>query len=291
MVSKMKLLAISGGPDSMLLLNEYKNEKVIVAHVNYHKRDDSNIDENIVRDFCFNHNIKLKVLNVKNKHQGNFQTWARNVRYDFFKEIYNEYNCNQLIVAHHKDDFLETAIFQEESNRKPSFWGIKKQISLFGMDIYRPFIDKYWKSEIIKLNQEQNINYASDYSNELPTYTRNKIRINNKKLTLKQKEELFNKYKNKNILLNKKNDEINYIFAKWQETAFLTKFIKENIHKNELVFLFINSNLSGVKLSSSKVESIKNFILANNGGKQYKLNDSNSLKISNGLLKIIENIN
>ena len=69
-----KLLAISGGPDSMFLLNQYKKKDIVVAHVNYNKRTDSNIDEQIVRDFCLLHNIKLEVLNIKETPKGNFQS-------------------------------------------------------------------------------------------------------------------------------------------------------------------------------------------------------------------------
>ncbi len=72
-MKKKLLLAVSGGPDSMFLLNWYKSKNVVVAHVNYHKREDSDIDEKIVRAFCESNNIPLEVLSVSQKHVGNFQ--------------------------------------------------------------------------------------------------------------------------------------------------------------------------------------------------------------------------
>lgn len=51
-ISKKMLLGVSGGPDSMFLLNLLKNKNIIVAHVNYNKRETSKVDEEIVVDFC-----------------------------------------------------------------------------------------------------------------------------------------------------------------------------------------------------------------------------------------------
>ncbi len=63
----MYLLAISGGPDSMFLLNEYKKSNIIVAHVNYNLRKSSTRDQKIVEDFCNKHNIEVRVLNITKK--------------------------------------------------------------------------------------------------------------------------------------------------------------------------------------------------------------------------------
>ncbi len=91
----MKLLAISGGPDSMLLLEKYKKQKIVVAHINYNKRQDSYIDEQIVKNFCKKYSISLEVLNTTKKLKGNFQNAARDLRYDFFKKVYKKYNCTK----------------------------------------------------------------------------------------------------------------------------------------------------------------------------------------------------
>lgn len=87
-ISKKMLLGVSGGPDSMFLLNLLKNKNIIVAHVNYNKRETSKVDEEIVVDFCKKNNIKYFVLNLK-KHneQGNFQNIARIQRYEFLRKF------------------------------------------------------------------------------------------------------------------------------------------------------------------------------------------------------------
>lgn len=131
----------------MFLLNLYKKKNIVVAHVNYHKRSDSNIDENIVKDFCIKNNIPFELLSVKEKPKGNFQSWARDIRYNFFKEVYIKYKCKELVIGHHMDDFLETAIMQQKTGRTPRFFGIRKKKIINEMNINRPFISLYWKTQ------------------------------------------------------------------------------------------------------------------------------------------------
>jgi tRNA(Ile)-lysidine synthase len=48
------ILAVSGGPDSMFLLDKMRNlnYNFAVAHVNYHQREESSYDEELIRSYC-----------------------------------------------------------------------------------------------------------------------------------------------------------------------------------------------------------------------------------------------
>ena len=85
------LVAVSGGADSMALLDMLKNKqyKLIVAHINYKKRDSSDRDEEIVKKYCEKHNIMCYVDKPTQTNKGNFEEWARNARYTFFKKLYD----------------------------------------------------------------------------------------------------------------------------------------------------------------------------------------------------------
>lgn len=50
------VVACSGGPDSMALLDQLNKQgkDIVVAHVNYKHRDTADRDENIVKDYCKN---------------------------------------------------------------------------------------------------------------------------------------------------------------------------------------------------------------------------------------------
>ena len=90
------LVACSGGPDSMALLDMLIKEKynVIVAHVNYKTREESDSEEQLVKDYCTLHNIKCYVSYFDHKYKGSFEDAARKFRYAFFAEVYQKEKCS-----------------------------------------------------------------------------------------------------------------------------------------------------------------------------------------------------
>ena len=111
------VVACSFGPDSMALLDMLQKQsyQIIVAHVNYHKRNESNSEEKALRKYCFDHFIPCEVLDTKGMTcDKNFQEWAREVRYQFFKKVVEMYDAKAVLVAHQQDDLLETFLMQEQ---------------------------------------------------------------------------------------------------------------------------------------------------------------------------------
>lgn len=142
---KKKVIAISGGVDSMLLAYFYRKKDIVLAYVNYNVRKDTFIDQKIVQDFANKYKKELEILNLDGNtpKNTNFENWARDIRYKFFKEIYKKYDCNEVLLAHHKDDLLETSLMQYQKNNQKLFFGIKQKIVLDQMKINRPFLFKY----------------------------------------------------------------------------------------------------------------------------------------------------
>nr|CAG8433656.1 12618_t:CDS:2 [Entrophospora candida] len=135
---RLYILGISGGPDSMFLLNNLRREKYkfIVSHINYKKRIDSDRDEKIVRDYCQNYSLPLEVYQVENVNyflKGNFQDKARKIRYNFFQRLAEKYQTRYIVVAHHFDDHLETYLLQKqrkvlkENDDKIVIYGLKDE--------------------------------------------------------------------------------------------------------------------------------------------------------------------
>jgi tRNA(Ile)-lysidine synthase len=125
------IAAVSGGPDSMAMLDIYKKNVALVCHVNYQKRDSAYRDAGIVKMYCKNNHIKFNELivteNIYRKYRkinNNFQAIARLIRYDFFLKCAKQMRLNHLLVAHNKDDFLETALMQLGRKSKTLFYGI-----------------------------------------------------------------------------------------------------------------------------------------------------------------------
>jgi len=174
------LVAVSGGPDSMFLLdNLVRNEfKMIVCHVNYHKRWSSNVDEQIVQEYCSSKKITLEVKNIKEEEyqkKKNFQDQARVLRYDFFNEMAQKYQVYNLVVAHHIYDLLETYIIQKQRKAIVSYYGLRSKTTYKSLSIYRPMLELK-KEDILDYLVLYKIKYGFDETNELIIYERNRIR-------------------------------------------------------------------------------------------------------------------
>lgn len=219
------VLACSFGPDSMALFDMLIKEhyRFAVAHVNYHKRDVSNYEEESLRKICAQNDIKIMVLDTEGiEHKGNFQAWAREIRYDFFAKCIRENNADALLVAHHMDDLLETYIMQTSKNKLLDYYGIKRQTTINEVKVLRPLLS-YEKQQLYDYCLDNNVPFSLDVSNDSDMYTRNKIRhetIN--KLTKKEKLEVVKTIDSQNKQIEKKLKEISkHIVDKQIEIAYI----------------------------------------------------------------------
>ena len=113
------LIAVSGGIDSMVLLNLFLqiqsefNLKLGIVHINHSLRNnESDMAARFVKSiaknknlFCFIEKTKTKIIAKNNK--GNLQEVAREIRYDVFCAPQKN-NFNKIATAHNKNDNAET---------------------------------------------------------------------------------------------------------------------------------------------------------------------------------------
>lgn len=172
------LLAVSGGADSMVLLHLFQQTGVNfqVAHVNYRLRgNDSDADEELVRNYCSAKNIRFHLYTVSDKDEkpeASVQLWARDLRYRFFRQIQQKENLNYLVTAHHLNDQLET--FLINLSRGTGIRGLCG-ITEFSDDILRPLLH-FSKEDIYRFAGENKIPFREDRSNAKNDYLRNMIR-------------------------------------------------------------------------------------------------------------------
>jgi tRNA(Ile)-lysidine synthetase-like protein len=184
------LVAVSGGPDSMALIFELvsSNFNVVVVHVNYKKRDSAHDDQKLVTTFCKKYKIKLYTKSPSEQPRGNFQSWARTFRYNFFKKIYEKEQCNGLLVAHHQDDKIETYLLKKNRPAIYANSSLPNESLVFGMKVYRPLLN-YRKDDLVNYCKINNIKFNIDETNTKSIYSRNKIRNDIiLKLTEKQRQ-------------------------------------------------------------------------------------------------------
>jgi tRNA(Ile)-lysidine synthase len=239
----------------MFLLENLRQEKhkIIVAHINYKKRIDSDWDEKIVRDYCQKYSLPLEIYQAENANyffKGNFQDKARKTRYISFQKLADKYQTKYIAVAHHFDDHLETYLLQKQRKSLVDYWGLPNQTKLEKYWILRPLLS-FTKQQIINHLNQKRIDYATDSTNQLPIYQRNIIR---KKLTelgekekLSLQKEIFQKNKElKKIKLSVKKESQKLITSSY--TLQLKKASKEEsseIHLR-LLYLWVNQSTNGL---------------------------------------------
>lgn len=228
--NKNIVVAISGGPDSMFLLEALLNFKdsfnynIIVAHVHHNLRKESDVEALKLEEYCNQKNIRFEMHKIEKYPNSKFsEEIARKIRYDFFDKIIQKYNADTLFTAHHGDDQIETILMRiSRGSSFKGYAGIEEISKDRGYKIVRPLLH-LTKEEIVNHLDNKNIWYAVDKSNSDTKYTRNRYRQNvlpELKRENKNIHEKFNEFNNKILLADN--------FIKKQATKIYKEIIIDN---------------------------------------------------------------
>lgn len=206
------LLAFSGGPDSVFLLlllkDRYKDhlpDHVALAYVNYHDSDMVQEEEWIVSFYADAFALKLYRKDVfYEKRDGNFEDWARTVRYLFFRSILQKEGYDDVLTAHQKDDHVETYLLQKERGGLTFRYGLSLESTAFGVSILRPLLS-FWKEDILLSLQEGGHPFYDDKTNKDDHTKRNVLR---RRLTREEKESLLCQIEQENERIRKEEEKI-----------------------------------------------------------------------------------
>lgn len=177
---KKLLLAVSGGIDSMVLVDLFHKLKydVAVSHCNFQLRgQESDDDEEFVKSQVEKLNIPLFIQKFDTKKFAeqkklSIQVVARNLRYDWFYTLLVNQNFDFIITAHHLDDSIET--FLINFTRGTGLEGLTG-IPTRNDKIARPMLI-FSRNDIENYAKENNIAWREDSSNSTDKYWRNKLR-------------------------------------------------------------------------------------------------------------------
>jgi tRNA(Ile)-lysidine synthase len=173
------LLAVSGGIDSMVLLDllHKLNLNITIAHCNFKLRGkDSEDDKKFVVLYAQNHNIPFFVKDFDTESYAqeqklSIQLAARKLRYDWFFELKERHGFDYIATAHHLDDSLETFFINlSRGTGLEGLLGIREN-----ENVIRPLLN-FSKSDIQQYASENNLMWREDASNDSDKYLRNKIR-------------------------------------------------------------------------------------------------------------------
>ena len=181
--NKTVVAAISGGPDSMLLidilngLKDKLNIKIIVAHVHHNLRKESDEEAIKVEEYCKNNNLIFEMMKINEYPNNKFnEDIARKIRYEFFDEVVKKYGADILFTAHHGDDLIETVLMRlTRGSSLKGYAGFERISTRLGYKIARPLVF-LTKAQILDILKEKDIWFATDMSNTKVDYTRNRFR-------------------------------------------------------------------------------------------------------------------
>lgn len=180
--TKRLLVAVSGGPDSIVLLDALCREgfSVVVAHCNFHLRGEaSNEDAIFVQQLANKYQVPYCQIDfdtekVAEERKVSIEMAARDLRYEWFEQMADEHDCDLIAVAHNADDVVET--FFLNLTRGSGLQGLSGMAELRGR-VVRPLL-KVSRKQIMEYIAEYQLQYRIDATNLETIYTRNKLRHN-----------------------------------------------------------------------------------------------------------------
>jgi len=169
------LISLSGGVDSMVLLeiakhvqqNNIPNIKIYCCHINYNNREESVKEKNFLQDYCSLLDVQFEYMDFDFKRgsikRNDYETLTRNMRYNYYKELIEKYDCNGVFLAHHKDDLCENIFnnIMRGSREITDLTVVKETNNILGVNVFRPMMN-HFKDIIVDIAHNNNIPYFLD---------------------------------------------------------------------------------------------------------------------------------
>ena len=288
------LLAVSGGIDSMVLLNFFqKNQESFtfsVAHINHNYHSDSKKMENLVKNQCDKMNSDLIIENIFLKEvNSNIESNFRKMRYSKLEEIRKRIKADFILTAHHADDQVETILMKIlNSSGVEGLQGLRK----LNQNIIRPMFN-ISKGEISDYASLNNVKFIDDPTNCDDLFTRNFLRMNVIPQLKKIKNDIHIPFNNFTDRIDEVHDLITFNVQNFcNSDSYIVRQNTIEINKSEfynlpfLVQLRIISNLClNAKNSFSKtdIREIKDLFRKNLSGSSKVVNEKTILVDRNSL--------
>ncbi len=184
---KVSVLGVSGGPDSMCLLDVLHTlgYNLVAVHVNHRLRPEADQEAETVERLVTGLGIEfvscqVQVVDYAENNSLSIEEAARMMRYECLFAQAEQWGAQGVLVAHNADDQVETILMH--LLRGSGLTGLR------GMDyrtlpnpwsahipLIRPLITT-WRSEILEYLAEHRLNFISDLSNYDTVFFRNRLR-------------------------------------------------------------------------------------------------------------------
>ena len=174
-----KILAVSGGVDSMVLFDmmwkKYPREELVVAHFDHGMRSSAGADYDFVEKMCEERGVEFVggrgELGAETGEAG-----ARRARYEFLRKVADKYGGG-IWTAHHLDDLVGSVVI---NLLRGTGW---RGLSVLGAEgVVRPFLDReifegapFGKRDLLIYAGKQGLKFRQDPTNAEDLYLRNRL--------------------------------------------------------------------------------------------------------------------
>lgn len=257
------LVAVSGGPDSMALLdvaNKLRDKidfELAVAHVNHGLREQADEEEDRLEELCKILDIPFysKKVDLSDYSEYSVEEAGRIARYKYFKELIDNLKFDKLLTAHHLNDQAETVLMRlARGTGSRGMSGIAKESTFNGIKLLRPFLSIY-KVDLRKYCIDNNLFFFEDNSNFDSNYSRNFLRNEVfPKLEERYPKIQDNIYRFSQLNTNQINfidNIISYLASKW------IRIINDTVIFNNKIFKDVIRLLDEEKLNFLNQDSIE----------------------------------
>ncbi len=278
------ILAVSGGVDSIVMLDmicrskQYSSHDIIVAHFDHGMRENSAEDAEFVRRKAEEYSVKF-YLGHGELGEETSEARARTVRYNFLHSIDP---FATIFTAHHLDDLVETVVINLS---RGTGW---RGLAVLDMpSIRRPFLETEMfyepldKAAILEYAAKRQLSFREDQSNSSDEYLRNRIRhqMNNFPMDFEQKMQIYDLWQNQKQLKSEIDQLVVSLLPgknqSWQRAWF--KDLDVNV---ALELLRAGTLQAGVSATRPQLEGFRQAILSYAPGKHFNLPGDRLVKLN-----------
>jgi tRNA(Ile)-lysidine synthase len=174
------LLAVSGGMDSVVLchLLHKSGSNFSIAHCNFNLRaQESDQDEAFVKKLAKKYKVRCFIKSFEtqqfaDENKLSVQMAARELRYNWFRQLAADLSFDKILTAHHQSDLAETVLLN--LIRGTGISGLHGIKPLSG-NLARPLLFAT-REEIMGYIAEEQLTWREDSSNASTKYSRNFVR-------------------------------------------------------------------------------------------------------------------
>ena len=247
--------AVSGGVDSMVMLDLLLKEKknVVVVNVEHGIRGDASVgDSKFVAEYCRSRGVDCLTFSVDapayaRENNVSIELAARTLRYEIFDKLLKEKTVDEINLAHHLNDQVETMLMRMFRGT-----GIRGLRGIVDREGYRHPLIGYTKQEIIDYAVDNGIPYREDATNLETRYTRNYIRHE----ICPQIKTRFPHYERALLRLARHAEEVEAVAEAFRAMGYLHDI--DSAHLSDIIALVKAENGSMVNLPFG-IDAIRNY--------------------------------